>query len=381
MSDLRVALAGYGDVATVHLEAIDTIDGAELVGICDTDGSARERAVSVAGVPSFVDVYSLIRETQPDVLHVTTPHSQHAALTAAALEMGVHVLQEKPLAHSLGDGMRIVHAAEAAAEAGTKIGICFQNRYNVSSQQAAKLIAAGAIGEITGAYASVVWTRTDAYYTSRPWRGTWAGSGGGLLINQAIHTLDLVQWLVGDVVDIDGQTSTRRYGHLIEVEDTAEAVFTHANGAQTTFYATLTAPTTHPVEVEIVGSEGTLLIRDGLTLTSPRGTVERWDERKASSAGRTYWGVSHELLIRDFYQRIPEPEPFWISPAEAMKSLRILKSLYGRRGASEMTGWAGSAAALEQPGSNGVLDVELANGLEPDSSPEWHQLQPHTTLS
>ena len=107
------------------------------------------------------------------------------------------------------------------------MGICFQNRYNVSSQEMRRLLDSGELGDVHGAYASVVWTRTADYYQSKPWRGSRAESGGGLLINQAIHTLDLVQWFMGDVVDLAGHVATNKFGDVIDVEDTAEMLLTH----------------------------------------------------------------------------------------------------------------------------------------------------------
>jgi len=325
---VRAAVVGCGDVATIHFESIAAIEDAELVAVCDTDASALEQAARITGAPAYTDLGTMLREVRPDVVHITTPHNAHADPTIQALEAGVHVIQEKPLAHTLAEGERIVAAAEEAGQRGVKIGICFQNRYNVSAERAREMLDAGAIGEVTGAWASVEWARTEGYYRAKPWRGTWEGSGGGLLINQAIHTLDLIQWLLGDVVKIDGHAATRRYGHVIEVEDTAEALFTHASGVETTFFASLTSPATHPVELEIVGTGGRISIRGGLKLTRVDGTKEKWKERKATSAGRAYWGVSHELFIRDFYRRLDDPEPFWISPAEAMKSLHMLKAIY-----------------------------------------------------
>nr|NLD40252.1 Gfo/Idh/MocA family oxidoreductase [Actinomycetales bacterium] len=325
---IRVAVVGCGDVATIHFEAIASIEEAVLVAVGDTDPRALEVSSRTAGVPGYTDIGELIGEVRPDVVHVTTPHHEHVDPSITALRAGVHVLQEKPIAHTLAEGERLVAAAEEAAGTGTKIGICFQNRYNISAQKARELLDAGTIGEVQGAWASVEWSRTEGYYRAKPWRGTWAESGGGLLINQAIHTLDLVQWLMGDVVDVDGHACTRRYGNVIEVEDTADALFTHAGGVQTTFYATLTSPSTHPVEIEIVGSKGRIQIRDGVRLELVDGTVASWAERKVPSTGRAYWGVSHEILIRDFYEKLADPEPFWISPAEAMKSMHMLKTIY-----------------------------------------------------
>ncbi len=321
----HAALIGCGDVSVIHFEAFDAIDDIELVAVCDTDPGRLAATAADRGVPGYSDHLQMLAEVRPDVVHVTTPHDQHVQLSIDCLAAGVHVLQEKPLAHTLAESDRLVEAAKSAA---SKIGICFQNRYNVSSQQARRVLDSGELGTIKGAYASVVWTRTADYYAARPWRGTWANSGGGLLINQAIHTLDLIQWLMGDVVDIHGRADTHKFQDVIEVEDTAEALFSHRNGTTTSFYATLTAPMARPVELEIEAENGTLTIRDGLTVTWRDGTVDHWPERTVPSGGRSYWGVSHEILIRDFYARLDEPAPFWISPAEARKSMEILKEIY-----------------------------------------------------
>lgn len=326
---VKAAIVGWGDVAVIHHEAIIAIDDAELVGVVDTDPARREAAVAETGVPAFASIDELVDAVDVDVVHVTTPHDQHITPTLQALARGVHVIQEKPLAASLADAQRLVDAAAALPAGGPKVGICFQNRYNVSSQELRRLLDSGELGEIRGAYASVVWTRTPDYYTAKPWRGSREHSGGGLLINQAIHTLDLVQWLLGDVTNIVGHVATNKFGDVIEVEDTAEMLFTHASGVQTSFYATLTAPQHRPVEIELDCENAYVTLRNGLTVAwkDGRGT-EFFEERKVPSGGRSYWGVSHELLIRDFYAHLDDPEPFWISPAEALKSLQILKRTY-----------------------------------------------------
>ncbi|HHU39164.1 MAG TPA: Gfo/Idh/MocA family oxidoreductase [Propionibacterium sp.] len=322
----RAAIVGWGDVAIIHHEAIQAIDGVEFVGVVDTDAGRREFAAEALGVPVFATVGELVDAVAPDVVHVTTPHHQHINPTLEAMARGVHVIQEKPLAASVEEGQRLV---DAMADATAKVGICFQNRYNVSSQELRRLLDSGELGEVHGAYASVVWTRTADYYQAKPWRGSREESGGGLLINQAIHTLDLVQWFMGDVTDIAGHVATHKFGDVIEVEDTAEMLLTHESGVKTSFYATLTAPQHRPVEVELDCDNAYVSLRNGLTVTWKDGRgVDVYEERKAPSGGRSYWGVSHELLIRDFYDKVDDPEPFWISPAEAMKTLRILKKTY-----------------------------------------------------
>lgn len=326
MAVSRAAIIGWGDVATVHREAIDAIEGVELVGVVDTDADRRAAAVRETGAPAFATIDELVDAVAPDVVHVTTPHDQHVSASLAALARGVHVIQEKPLAASLADARRLV---EAAPTASAKVGICYQNRYNVSSEELRRLLDSGELGAVQGAYASVVWTRTADYYRAKPWRGSLERSGGGLLINQAIHTLDLVQWLLGDVIDIAGHVDTHKFADVIEVEDTAEMLFTHASGVQTSFYATLTAPRHRAVELELECENAYVTLRNGLTVAWKDGRpAEHFAERKAPSGGRAYWGVSHELLIRDFYAKVDDPEPFWISPAEAWKSLEILKRTY-----------------------------------------------------
>ena len=329
---VRIGLVGCGDVSVVHFEAIRDIEGLELVGVADRDPEALARAAAATGVPGFAGAQELIDAVGPDAVHVTTPHDEHVGPSLTALEAGVHVLQEKPLAHTLEEGRRLVEALDASPAGGPEVGICFQNRYNLASQRLHEMLGSGELGAVRGAWASVVWTRSADYYRAKPWRGTWANSGGGLLINQAIHTLDLVQWLLGGVERTDGHVATRKYGDVIEVEDTAELLLHHGGGITTSFYATLTAPRHRPVEIELDCENAYVTLRGGtdggLTIRWADGRVDTVGERSVTSGGRSYWGVSHELLIRDFYARLDEPEPFWIGPGEAMASLEILKEAY-----------------------------------------------------
>jgi predicted dehydrogenase len=321
----RAAVIGCGDVSTVHFGAISKLDDVELVAVCDTDPGRLAAAVAAYGVPGFADHLSLLAEQKPDVVHISTPHDQHAGLAADCLERGVNVIVEKPLAHTLDEGHRLI---EAAARSSAKIAVCFQNRYNATAQAMHALLSSGELGAVLGASATVMWQRSAGYYLSRPWRGNWAGGGGGLMMNQAIHTVDLLQWLVGDVVSLSGHASTRFLGGTIDVEDTAEFVAEHANGARSAFYATLANAVNAPVTLDIVTEQATLGLRGDLTVTYADGRVEVVPERVVESGGRAYWGVSHELLIADFYARLGEDGPFWINPSEAAKSLRIVKEIY-----------------------------------------------------
>lgn len=323
----RVAVIGCGDVATVHFEAIAALESAELVAVCDVD-PARLAAVSTEqGVPGFADVVAMLEQVQPDVVHICTPHNQHADPAIAALERGINVISEKPLASTLHDGERL---AAAAAASSARIGICFQNRYNQAVQAMAQRLASGELGAVLGGSAAVMWSRPAAYYLAKPWRGSWAGGGGGLLMNQAIHTLDLLQWMMGEVTAVSGSTATHALADTIEVEDTAELVLTHASGARSVFYATLANSINAPVTVDIVTEKATLHLRGDLTVTHADGRVEVIEERRAATGGRDYWGVSHQLFIADFYAQLGSAGPFWIDPQEALKTLRIIKDVYAQ---------------------------------------------------
>jgi UDP-N-acetyl-2-amino-2-deoxyglucuronate dehydrogenase len=325
MAALRVAVLGCGDISALHFDAISTADGAELVAVCDPDPDRLALAVATHGVPGYADHLDLIAQERPDVVHIATPHSTHAQLAIDALERGVNVVLEKPLAHSREAGERLVAAAAAST---ARIAICFQNRYNPTSRRAHEILASGELGAVRGGAATVMWWRPAAYYADRPWRGTWAGSGGGLLMNQAIHTLDLLQWLVGDIASVTGSAGTRELVGAIEVEDTADMVLHHANGARSVFYATLANVANAPITLDIEAEHGRLSLRGDLTVTRADGSVEVVRDESTGTGARGYWGVSHALLIHDFYASLGEPGPFWIDPAEAFKTLAVIQELY-----------------------------------------------------
>lgn len=321
------AVIGCGDISTIHVAALATMDNAELVAVCDTDPDRLQAAEAAHGVPGYADYLDMLQKVRPDVVHVCTPHHLHASVAADCLERGVNVIVEKPLAHTLAEGQRLIEVAERSE---AKIAVCFQNRYNATSQAMHKLLDGGTLGQVIGASATVMWHRDASYYRNRPWRGTWAEGGGGLMMNQAIHTVDLLQWLVGDVAKVEGHASTRSLGGVIEVEDTAEFVAEHVNGARSVFYSTLANAVNAPVTLDIVTEKATLSLRGDLTVSYADGTVDVIPERVAESGGRSYWGVSHELLIADFYNKLQDAGPFWINPAEAGKSLRIIKDIYAQ---------------------------------------------------
>ena len=320
------AVIGCGTISIVHFKAIKALSDCRLVAVCDTDPATAAAMSEWHGVPAYASHQELLAAVRPDVVHIATPHDQHVQPAIDCLAAGVNVLVEKPVAHTMSEAWRLVEAAERPGS--PKIGVCFQNRYNTTSQTIHAKLRSGDLGTVLGASATVFWHRTEAYYHARPWRGLVDRGGGGVLINQAIHSLDLLQWLLGEVVDVSGFTGRLALEGVIEVEDSALLVLDHAGGARTVFAASNANATDSPVTMEIATESAELFLRHDLTISYADGRAETVAERRATSAGRAYWGVSHDLLIADFYARLADPEPFWISPREAVKSLEILTRAY-----------------------------------------------------
>ncbi|MDT7580582.1 MAG: UDP-N-acetyl-2-amino-2-deoxyglucuronate dehydrogenase [Pseudonocardiales bacterium] len=328
MNRLRVAVAGCGDIAAVHLDAILADPDVEPVGVCDVDAGRRDAAARRAGCPGFADLTALLDAVAPDVVHVCTPHDRHADLAAQCLARGVSVLLEKPVAHSLAAGERLAMAAEDSTAV---LGVCFQNRYNDTARALRELLDGGALGRVLGGRASVHWFRDADYYARRDWRGRWATAGGGVLMNQAIHTLDLLQWYLGPVTDVRGTAATLALHGRIEVEDTAAMRLRHRTPdgeATSIFHASNNHVENAPVTVEIVTEHARARLETDLTVTYDDGRVDVVRAATAAAGERAYWGVSHALLIEDFYRHVRAGKHFWIDAPAALETLRIIDAVY-----------------------------------------------------
>jgi predicted dehydrogenase len=323
------AVVGLGDISSLHLAAIDADPAIKLVGVCDVDPS-RVKAVSERWrVPGFGSVEALLTAVHPDVVHVTTPHHQHVPVALAALEAGCHVLTEKPVAHTVAEAERLIAAAGSVA---TRVGVVLQNRYNPTSVAIREALEAGTIGRPLGARAAVWWHRDAAYYAESPWRGRWSEAGGGVLINQAIHTIDLLLWLVGDAAAVHGSASTLGLGDVIEVEDTATIVLDHATGVRSTFFATNTHHSNEDVELRIDGESGSLQLVEGRAeLVTADGVRVLATDIQADDA-RSYWGRGHASLISDFHASLTRREPFWLGLDAGIAPLGVLREVYRQSG-------------------------------------------------
>ncbi|MFA4886189.1 MAG: Gfo/Idh/MocA family oxidoreductase, partial [Desulfotomaculaceae bacterium] len=224
MKKIRFALAGCGEVADKHAAAISALDECELVAVYDCGQKIAERFAERYAVKAYSDYQKLLEDPGVDVVNICTPSGFHAAMGIAAAGAGKHVLVEKPMALSLEDADALIETCE---KAGVKLGVVHQNRFKPAVLKLRKAMEEGLFGKVTHANATVRWNRNKEYYDRKPWRRT-KSMGGGVLLNQAIHNIDLLQWMMGKVISVFGYTTSclnRTAG-----EDVGIAVLRFENG-------------------------------------------------------------------------------------------------------------------------------------------------------
>ena len=245
---LRYALIGAGaSIASNHLEALARLPGTHIVGMADINPDIGAQRATTVGCPFFLDHREMLAAVSPDVAVICTPHPLHMPLALDCFAAGAHVLVEKPIAVEAASADAMNAAADAA---GRLLAVNFQERFRPAVEAAHHLIAAGELGDLVRVLCVEPWFRTAAYYRSAAWRGAWRGEGGGVLMNQAPHTLDRLCFLAGSPASVWGWTRTLR--HTIETEDTAQAMLVYPNGAPGYVeVSTLEAGT--PPQLQIIG--------------------------------------------------------------------------------------------------------------------------------
>lgn len=322
----NVAIIGCGEIYQNHARAIAQTEGLTLYAVCDIIPEIANKAAALYHCKAYTNYLDLIADPMVDTVHICTPHYLHSEIAIASMYAGKDVLSEKPICIHPSDANRIY---EVSKETGRKFGVCFQNRYNKTSQKAKELLESGELGTIKGAKAIFTWQRDEPYYNQAAWRGTWNQEGGGVLINQSIHTLDLLQWLLGDVKSIFANVATRKLSDTIEVEDTADAFIVFESGAECIFFASNCYVSTSRVEVEIVSDLGLLQIfGDELFWTPNGGAKENLLQAESATGPKACWGVGHVSLIQDFYDRRKKNEAFLIDAKEGAKALNMIDAIY-----------------------------------------------------
>ncbi len=252
MQPVRTALIGCGKVGQIHAAALRELSASEFVAVCDSDLGRATAFAERFGVQPFTDVDTMVREAGVEAVTVCTPHPLHVAAVVPAAAAGAHALVEKPLASSLADCDQMLAAAR---KANTLLGVISQRRFYEPVRRMKAAIDAGKIGKpILGVFMMFSW-RDQAYYQSDPWRGKWRTEGGGVLVNQSPHMLDLLRWFMGDIEEISGYWSNLNHPY-IEVEDTALAMIRFKNGGLGSIVASLSQQPGIYTKVHVHGSSG-----------------------------------------------------------------------------------------------------------------------------
>lgn len=323
---MKSAIVGCGSIARVHAEAINKLPNGQLAAFADIKLERAEEFLKAFGdtnSKAYSNLEEMLRHEQIDVLHICTPHYLHSSMALYAMERNINVFLEKPLAISYKQLQQL-----QAFHAEAKLGICFQNRYNESVQAVKELLDSGKAGKIAGARAFLTWSRGEKYYTESGWRGRFETEGGGVLINQAIHTLDLLIYFLGIPVSVEGTIINHHLKNAIEVEDTSEAYIQFEN-ANASFYATTAFCMDSPVFIEFV-CENMIIRMEGTDVTCkyPNGIKEKLLINSEPTKGKAYWGNGHFACIRHFYDCVGNNEPFPINVSEASKAFKLMHGIY-----------------------------------------------------
>jgi predicted dehydrogenase len=336
---VHVGILGGGNISHTHARAA-VAAGCKVVAVC---GQNAEKTAAIAegqGAVHYADLDRFLNHRPLDIVAIGSPSGVHAEQISAAASRGLHVLVEKPVDISVS---RVDAALADAARAGVRVGVFFQDRLKPDLARVKQLIADGRVGRPILASARVKWYRPPEYYAESKWRGTWALDGGGALMNQGIHTIDLLLWLLGPITSVSARATTGL--HEIEVEDTLVATLQFANETLATFETTTAAYPGYPRRVEITGVEGTVTIEgDHLVGADFRSASQHVAGPTSGAATATASQSSpavtdvtpHRRVFEDFINAIRANREPVCSGHEGRRSVAVVEAIYksARRGQS-----------------------------------------------
>jgi len=321
---------GGGNISETHARAARAIPGLEIAAIYGTNRDRVERFATIHGGTPYLDLDAFLNHKPMDFVAIGSPSGLHSVHGIAAARRGLHVLTEKPIEISTERADELIGAAR---ESGVKLGVMFQDRFKPDIRRLKQWIDDGAIGKPLLIDARVKWYRSPGYYSESKWRGTLALDGGGALINQAVHTLDLLLWLFGDVVRVQARTATVM--HAIQGEDTAIALLEFASGALGTVLATTAAFPGYPRRVEATGTQGTLILEhDRIVAADLRDVSGRVsvslpsgdNENVASPVVSDFSG--HQAIFEDFVGAIRDNGTPACDGLEGRRSIALVEEIY-----------------------------------------------------
>lgn len=344
-NNIGFAVVGYGVIGAHHCRAINEAAGAELVAICDADAAAAQSGGERWHVPWYTSLSELLANPDVDVVNVCVPTGLHAEVGIAAARAGKHVVCEKPLDVSLAKADALIRAC---CENGVKLAAIFQRRLHPLSRRIKDAVDSGRLGRIVYADIHLYWYRTPEYYAGgRPpgWRGTWKYDGGGACMNQGIHSVDFIQWIVGPVRSVFAKTGT--FTHRIEAEDVGTATIQFVNGAVGNITCTTSAYPGLTNDFHLIGERGSIVVQDNdkvVTWRIQQGDVaqEKAEEaqmrewysgsRETPSADPAALGSAgkdgHTMHIEDMVQAIRENRDPVIPGEQARHAIEIILAIY-----------------------------------------------------
>ena len=332
MNKKRVAVIGCGRISVMHLSAIEKIEDVELIACCDLK---KDRADSVAkkyGVKAYYDYNQMMSSETLDAVHLCLPHYIHSKVAVDAFNKGVNVLTEKPMDIDFASAE---NAVKKAKEKGLLFGVISQCRYNNSAQLVKRAVESGKLGKIISARSTLTWKRDDEYYSQSDWKGTWDKEGGGVVIDQAIHSIDLVNWIVNSEVKSISCSMSNRGHSIVKVEDSAEGLITYENGVRYGFYCMNNYGCDEPIEIKLYCENGKVTFNyDDALIEYFDGTIEEahQDMIESVDGGKDYWGFQHVRQIEQFYKALKGQEALDISGEEALKTHRLIMDIYDKGG-------------------------------------------------
>ncbi len=331
---VRIGVIGVGGMGSGHCSMTPKIPGARLTAVCDTAPATLEKISRQHEVPGFNNHIDLLDSGLVDAVTIATPHYFHPVIAEDAFARGLHVLTEKPMSVTVSEADRMINASKKADRL---LGVVYQMRTEARSRAARQIVESGMLGEVYRTLLVMGWYRSQAYYNSGSWRATWAGEGGGVLINQAPHYLDLFTWLAGLPTSVTGNTRTRL--HDIEVEDEAFGLLEYANGAHGYLYAS-TTEVPQGNRIEICGDRGKLLLTDdSVKFYAIDGSIRDYTQNSremwASPAVKEqdvemptegeYRG--HNAVIKNFVDAILHGTPLIADGQQGLPAVELINSL------------------------------------------------------
>lgn len=335
----RFGIIGVGMAGEWHVRTVPKVPGAKLVAISDLILDRPKAAIAkynLPEVPLYTDYTEMLRKEKLDVVNIAVPSGDHMRIAMDVMNAGCNVITEKPMEIQLD---RIDRMVETAAKKKLRLAAIFQNRWNLANRALHDAVAAGRFGRMTYAGCFTPWHRTDMYYEDGGWRGTWALDGGGAIMNQSVHAIDLLQWIVGPVKQVSGHSSSRIHDK-IEVEDTGAAVLEFENGAYGTILGTTAMYPGGAVRIWVGGENGTAISENGLHTFKFRDErpedKELMERLNPAAAKNTGGGASpsdistdlHGLNINAILRSWEEGKDAETCGAEARKAVAIILALY-----------------------------------------------------